>query len=459
MCHTRQMACPGRGRSGRPPSSASPNPLFHNNLRSRPVPAMKLQTIETRTLPNGLTLIMEPMEDVQSAAVSFLGAGRQRLRSARAKWLGFGALRSDPPRRRAIATASSSRPPSTTWACSTARAWASSISLSPAATLAENLPQALPLYADMILRPWLPEDQFEASRAGVEQSLMAIEDEPRQKIMLELRRRAFDSPWGLPSEGSLTDLRALSPESIAACITSPASVPTRRFSASPATSISTKSSTWSSELFGNWKPQAGSRPLRPRPAGAKRDHISLDSAQTQIGIAYDTRPLSRSRLLRGVGGGERAFRRDELAALHRGPRTARAVLLGARQPRAACATRPASCAMPAPRPTGLRKRSTSRSANSSGSAKGIAEDELVRCKARAKSSLVMQQESTFARSSSIARDWYHSNRVTTLGGSPRQNRRPLSRGRARLRRTASRRGFHHSDDRAARRLEEPREVP
>ena len=76
------------------------------------------------------------------------------------------------------------------------------------ATLAENLPQALRLYADMILRPWLPEDQFEASRAGVEQSLMAIEDEPRQKIMVELRRHAFDAPWGLPSEGSLADLHA-----------------------------------------------------------------------------------------------------------------------------------------------------------------------------------------------------------------------------------------------------------
>ena len=45
---------------------------------------------------------------------------------------------------------------------------------------------------------------------------------------------------------------------------------------------------------------------------------------------------------------------------------------------------------------------------------GIGEDELSRCKARAKSSLIMQQESTIARSSSIARDWYHLNRVTTL---------------------------------------------
>jgi predicted Zn-dependent peptidase len=45
---------------------------------------------------------------------------------------------------------------------------------------------------------------------------------------------------------------------------------------------------------------------------------------------------------------------------------------------------------------------------------GISEDELHRCKARAKSSLIMAQESTLSRSSSIASDWFHLGRVTTL---------------------------------------------
>lgn len=45
---------------------------------------------------------------------------------------------------------------------------------------------------------------------------------------------------------------------------------------------------------------------------------------------------------------------------------------------------------------------------------GITEDELQRCKARAKSSLIMQQESTTSRSSSLARDMYHLGRVVTL---------------------------------------------
>ena len=45
---------------------------------------------------------------------------------------------------------------------------------------------------------------------------------------------------------------------------------------------------------------------------------------------------------------------------------------------------------------------------------GIETEELDRCKARAKSSLIMQQESTSSRSSSVARDWYHLGRVMTL---------------------------------------------
>src|SRR4029079_4483719 len=47
-------------------------------------------------------------------------------------------------------------------------------------------------------------------------------------------------------------------------------------------------------------------------------------------------------------------------------------------------------------------------------AEGIEQNELDRLKARIKSSLIMQQESTSSRSGSIARDWYHLGRVPTL---------------------------------------------
>ncbi|MGA2254080.1 MAG: insulinase family protein, partial [Thermoguttaceae bacterium] len=47
-------------------------------------------------------------------------------------------------------------------------------------------------------------------------------------------------------------------------------------------------------------------------------------------------------------------------------------------------------------------------------AQGIEPSELKRLKARIKTELVMQQESSFSRSSSIAREWYHIDRARTL---------------------------------------------
>ena len=44
----------------------------------------------------------------------------------------------------------------------------------------------------------------------------------------------------------------------------------------------------------------------------------------------------------------------------------------------------------------------------------ISVDELERCKVRAKSSLIMQQESTGSRAAGLARDWFHLGRVMTL---------------------------------------------
>jgi predicted Zn-dependent peptidase len=45
---------------------------------------------------------------------------------------------------------------------------------------------------------------------------------------------------------------------------------------------------------------------------------------------------------------------------------------------------------------------------------GVLPDELKRLKARIKSGLIMQQESTSARSGAVAREWYHLGRVRTL---------------------------------------------
>ncbi len=248
---------------------------------------MKHQTIQTRRFDNGLTLIVEPMDDVQSAAVSFLVPAGSVF---------------DPPGKNGSASVLCELMPRGAGNLDSKQLSAALDNLGvqhhesvgtvhltfTAATLAENLPQALRLYADIVLRPWLPEDQFEAARSGVEQSLMSIEDEPRQKIMVELRRRCFDAPWGLPPEGSLQELPNLTPQSISEhyhrCFRPDEAI----LGIAGKTDLEAVSDLVGN-LFQDWKP-------KPPPAlqtwsrGSRRDSIHHDSTQTHIGIGYDSVP-------------------------------------------------------------------------------------------------------------------------------------------------------------------------
>ncbi len=405
---------------------------------------MKLQTIETRTLPNGLTLIIEPMEDVQSASVSFLvpagsvydPAGQNGSASVLCELIPRGAGERDSKQ---LSAALDNLGVQHSESVGT-------IHLTfTGATLAENLPQALRLYADLILRPWLPEDQFEASRAGVEQSLMAIEDEPRQKIMVELRRHAFDAPWGLPSEGALTDLPALSPESIAAhyrrCFRPDESI----FGIAGNVNIN-EVTDLIGDLFGNWKPLPAPT-FETAPAGARRHHILHESTQTHIGIAYDSVP----------------YRDPEYYAAW----AAVSVLSGGmssrlftevRERRGLCYSVHASLASLRDEARVLCYAGTTAEraqetldvtvSELKKLGKGIGEDELARCKARAKS-CARHAAGIDGRPLIVDRPRLVSPEPRDdPGRGPRKDRRPLGPRRARLCPRASGRRFHDSHDRA-----------
>ena len=167
--------------------------------------------VRTHTFANGLTLLVETMPDVQSAAFSLMvpagsiydPPGANGAASTLSDWIMRGAGDLDS---RQLTTAldnlglQRSEGPGS-----------SHLSFS-GATLAENLPAALQLYAEIIQRPHLLEAEFAPAQAGIEQSLKALEDEPRQKIMIELRKRCYDAPWGLPTEGTLSEVQSLTPE-------------------------------------------------------------------------------------------------------------------------------------------------------------------------------------------------------------------------------------------------------
>ena len=82
------------------------------------------------------------------------------------------------------------------------------------AAVAEHLPDALRIYADLLQRARLPEEQLAAGKLVCEQEIRAIEDDPGQKLMIELRRAHYPDPYGRPSHGSMESLAAISVQDV-----------------------------------------------------------------------------------------------------------------------------------------------------------------------------------------------------------------------------------------------------
>ena len=76
------------------------------------------------------------------------------------------------------------------------------------ATLARNLPAALEIYADILRRPMLPADEIDAAKALALEDLQSLEDDPRKKVMVELRRRYWPYPLGVDFRGSVATIQA-----------------------------------------------------------------------------------------------------------------------------------------------------------------------------------------------------------------------------------------------------------
>ena len=200
-----------------------------------------------------------------------------------------------------------------------------------AATLGRNLIPALEIFADVVLRPHLDDDEVEPIRALALQNLRSLEDDPGTKVIYELRKRHFPDPWGRPAPGT--------PEGVAA---PDARRPAARSTASayrPNGAILGVAGAidWPAlrdavgRLFGDWEPRPEPSVAGAARPGPSRDHILRETQQIQIALAYPIGHRRQPRLLprpRRHGDPRRLLVGP---ALHRGPREARALLLGLRQ--------------------------------------------------------------------------------------------------------------------------------
>lgn len=366
--------------------------------------------IYSHTYANGLVLVAEPMMSLQSAAFSFLTpagsahdpVGREGLSSFTCEM----ALRGAGPRdgRQFILDLDNLGVEHNESVSHLHTGYSG-------ATLAENLAPALTLFADLLRRPRLPEEQLEAGRLAVLQELRAVEDEPAQKVMIELRRRHYPYPWGRPASGELHALEAAAMDDIRAHIA-------RCYRPNGTILGVAGRFDWPAlqdlvgQLFDDW-PACAEEALPEQPAPGRYQHLPYDSQQTQIGIAYPSVPYRDPDYFQAWGA----------VGVLSGGMSAR-LFTEVRERRGLCYSVYAVChtlhdlgavfcyagtgAERAQETLDVTLRELTRLAE------GIQEAELARLKARIKSALIMQQESSAARSSSLARDWYHLGRVRSL---------------------------------------------
>ncbi len=368
------------------------------------------QPISSHTYPNGLVLVAEPMDELQSAAFTFLApAGCAYDPADRGGLSGFTcemALRGAGERdnRQFILDLDN-------LGVERAESVSSTHTSYSGATLAENLPAALAIYADLLRRPHLPADQLEAGRLAMLQELRAVEDEPSQKVMIELRRRHYPDPWGRPTQGDQKALEATAIDDIrphfARCYR-----PNGTILGVAGRVDWPRLKDLVGELLGDWTP-GGDDEVRESPAGVRYEHLRHDSHQTQIGIAFPSVPYRHRDYFQAWGA----------VGVLSGGMSAR-LFTEVRERRGLCYSVYATHhtlwhrgAVFCYAGTGADRAQETLDVTLSELrrlAKGIEETELSRLKARIKSALIMQHESSSGRSSSLARDWYHLGYARTL---------------------------------------------
>jgi predicted Zn-dependent peptidase len=367
-------------------------------------------TIYSQRLNNGMVLIGEPTTAVESAAFTFLlpagcchdPAGGAGLASLTNEMMLRGAGPRDSRTRVSdLENLGVERGESVGVAQATFHG----------ATLRDNLAAGLGLFADMIRCPHLPADQLEAGRNVCLQELRAIDDEPSHKLMIELRRRQYPDPWGRSSHGEEKALKTASIDDV------------RKFHKKhyrPGGSILAVAGNFDwrrlcdlvEELFGDWSANDVAEPAATngRPEG---NYIPFESNQSHVGIAYPTIPYKHPDYFQAWAA---------VGVLSSG--SSSRLFTEVRERRGLCYTVYASLHTQRDRASVLCYAGTTAEraqetldvtvSELKRLGKGIEQSELDRLKARIKSSLIMQQESTSARSGALARDWYHLDRVRTL---------------------------------------------
>ncbi|TWU22529.1 Peptidase M16 inactive domain protein [Novipirellula galeiformis] len=273
---------------------------------------------------------------------------------------------------------------------------------------AESLPEALKLYADIVRRPHLPSDQLEDAKMMAMQELRAIEDEPTQRVMIRLRELQYGKRLGRNSHGTQPSLAAMTPESIRDFYTSHYHANGAILAVAGKLDIDQVLG-WAHENFGDWKSGA-IVPSAPFEGVACQEHIDSPSSQTHIGFSFNGIPFGHPEYFKlraaiGIlsdGMSSRLFDR-------------------VREQRGLCYTITAGChslenlgavfGYAGTTPERAQQTLDVTLGEFDQFVDDLSVDELERWKVRIQSNLIMEQESSASRASSIASDYFQLGRV------------------------------------------------
>jgi predicted Zn-dependent peptidase len=280
-----------------------------------------------------------------------------------------------------------------------------------ASMIGSKLPDALPLLADMVTRPMLAATAMEPSRDLAIQSIDALDDEPQQKVMLQLKARQFPAPFGRSSLGVREHLEAMSHDDVKAYWG-------RTFVPGGAVLGFAGRFDWSAlrdhvaGAFASWRGRLDDA-VETAPAPRGYTHETAQTQQVHIGVAYDAppEPAPESMLQRAV------------TAVLSGGMSGR-LFTEVREKRGLCYAVYASYSAGRDRGAMLAYSGTTTpraqetldvlTTELRRVCDGIDRDEFDRAIIGMKSRLVMQGESTGARAAAIANDQYVLGRPRTL---------------------------------------------
>ncbi|MEO8498399.1 MAG: pitrilysin family protein [Planctomycetota bacterium] len=276
---------------------------------------------------------------------------------------------------------------------------------------AEKLAEALTIYADVVRRPHLNADQFEDAQQVCIQEVRSHDDDLAHKVMSELRRHRYVDPYSRVSYGNIEAIEQIKIDDVREHF--------RSFYQPQGVILSVAGQIdWPSlrdhvgQLFGDWT--GSNPPIKEGPAPSEPYfHIEHDSSQMHIGISYASVPYSADNYFQSHGA---------IGVLSGGMSSR--LFTEIREKRGLCYSVYASCETVRDRGAVVSYAGTTTDRAQETLdvlveellrlREGVREEELKRLKARIKSQLIMAQESSSSRSSQIAWDWYHLNRVRTL---------------------------------------------